>query len=116
MLNASYSASGHALKESGVRTSITARRRTVTVHGPTLQACCCRLRTTRRSAPSRPGIADLGHGALGAEQNIGVGEMFALSALLVITLQGRVSAWASRRMTAPRTMAAGLAVMALALS
>ncbi|MBT2229927.1 MFS transporter [Nonomuraea sp. NEAU-A123] len=53
---------------------------------------------------------------LGAEQDLGVGEMFALSALLVITLQGRVSAWATRRMTAPRSMAAGLAVMALAFT
>ncbi|MEV6865391.1 MFS transporter [Streptosporangium subroseum] len=52
--------------------------------------------------------------ALGAEQGLGLGEMFALSALLVITLQGRVTAWATRTMTAPRSMAAGLVVMGLA--
>ncbi|MGW0589117.1 MFS transporter [Streptosporangium sp. NPDC002607] len=52
--------------------------------------------------------------ALGAQRDLGVGEMFALSALLVITLQGRVTAWAARTMTAPRAMSAGLAVMGLA--
>lgn len=52
--------------------------------------------------------------ALGPEQNVGMGEMFALSAVLVITLQKRVSAWASRRWTPPRAMAAGVAVLGLA--
>ncbi|WP_436762232.1 MFS transporter [Streptosporangium sp. V21-05] len=52
--------------------------------------------------------------AVGARRELGVGVMFALSALLVITLQGRVGARAARAMTAPRAMSAGLLAMGLA--
>lgn len=51
---------------------------------------------------------------LGPEQDFGMGELFALSAVLAIALQGRVGAWAAKRWSPPHCLAAGLVVMALA--
>ncbi|MCW2880757.1 MAG: hypothetical protein JWQ95_4857 [Sphaerisporangium sp.] len=57
----------------------------------------------------------MGH-ALGPEQNIGMGEMFAMSAVLVILFQSRVATWARRRWSAVQSMVRGLVVMALAFA
>jgi MFS family permease len=54
------------------------------------------------------------HRALGDEDTIGMGEMFALSAAVVIFGQSRITAFARRRMSPARTLVAGLAVMAAA--
>ncbi len=48
--------------------------------------------------------------ALGEEQDIGMGQMFALSALVVIVGQPRVTAWARRRWSSTQSLVRGLAV------
>ncbi|GAA4232283.1 MFS family permease [Streptosporangium album] len=52
--------------------------------------------------------------ALAEEQDIGMGQMFALSALVVIAGQNRVTAWARGRWSPGRSLAWGLLVMGLA--
>jgi MFS family permease len=54
------------------------------------------------------------HSALGDEQDSGMGQMFALSAILVILGQSRVTAWARRRWSPVQCMMRGLAVLSAA--
>ncbi|WP_248959335.1 MFS transporter [Sphaerisporangium perillae] len=48
--------------------------------------------------------------AVGEEQDAGMGQMFALSAIVVIAGQRRVTAWVSRRWSPTRSLTIGLAV------
>jgi MFS family permease len=47
---------------------------------------------------------------LGAEQDIGMGELFAVSALVVLAGQSRLTGWAGRRWSHAQSLARGLAV------